>query len=425
MNSSCLNNLSISVEKQEPGKITKASFPLRYGKYSEIKTSEYEFLFNLNGEIKFIRGLNVNWPHPAEQLKRTDGNDWVYYSVGDDSSEKGIISYLGEYYLPCLPYPSNAVWEINYLSNPSVMNAFAEWSQLYANLYMAQKERLPSKAKDLIGLILNNDDRVLYERSQKLKTILGERISVLPPDTRHVDYEIIPLIIADGCLYHCRFCCVKSAQQFKARSRTDILEQIRQLEAFYGRNLENYNALFLGNHDALAAGIELINMAATEAGKSFGFEGPGRKKPLLFLFGSVNSLLTSENPLFEKLKYLPFYIYINIGFESINAPTLAFIGKPVDASKVRDAFQKMLEINIAYENIEITGNFLMGEQLSPEHYQTLVELLQDVSAPSHGKGAIYLSPLKDSPKKRELLPQFFEIKNQSQLPAYIYLIQRL
>ena len=90
MESPLLSNLAISVEKQGPSRISKASFPLRYGRYSEIRTYEYEFLFNLNGEIKFIRGLNVNWPHPAEQLKRTDGNDWVYYSVGDDSSENGI-----------------------------------------------------------------------------------------------------------------------------------------------------------------------------------------------------------------------------------------------------------------------------------------------------------------------------------------------
>ena len=195
-----LNNLAISVEKQGPTTITKASFPLRYGKYSEIKTSEYEFLFNLNGEIKFIRGLNVNWPHPAEQLKRTDGNDWVYYTVGDDSSEKGIISWLGEYYLPCLPYPSNPIWEVNYFSNPGIMNSFSAWPQLYANLYDTQKNRFHSKAKDLISKILNNDDGVLFERSKKLSAIIGERVSVLPPDTRHVDYEIIPLNIADGCL---------------------------------------------------------------------------------------------------------------------------------------------------------------------------------------------------------------------------------
>jgi len=85
----------------------------------------------------------------------------------------------------------------------------------------------------------------------------------------------------------------------------------------------------------------------------------------------------------------------------------------------------MLEVNAAYANIEITGNFLMGETLSPEHYHSLAELLRDVSSPSNGKGAIYLSPIKDSPRKRELLPQFFEITNQSQLPVYTYLIQRL
>jgi len=277
----------------------------------------------------------------------------------------------------------------------------------------------------LISLILNNDDTVLYERSQKLSAIIGERVSVLPPDTRHVDYEIIPVIIADGCLYQCKFCCVKSAQQFKARSKSDILEQIRQLKAYYGRNMENYNALYLGNHDALEAGHELICLAASEAYKTFGILDKRKVKPLLFLFGSVNSLLKAENRLFELLNRLPFYTYINIGFESIDKPTLKFIGKPVGESKILEAFQKMLDVNAAFANIEITCNFFMGEELPPEHYRSLAKLLQDTPVLSHGKGAVYLSPLKDSPKKRELLPQFCEIKNQSQIPVYIYLIQRL
>jgi hypothetical protein len=164
-----LNNFAISIEKQFASDIIKESFPLRYGKNSVIKTSEYEYLFNLNGEIKFIRGLNLkNWPHLAEQLKRTDGNDWVYYSVGDDSSAKGIIAWLGEYYLPCLPYPSNSVWENSYFSNPSAMNALAAWSQLYANLYEARRVGLPSKVRDFIDLVLNNDENVLHEKSMKL-----------------------------------------------------------------------------------------------------------------------------------------------------------------------------------------------------------------------------------------------------------------
>jgi len=87
--------------KKAPAKISKANFPLRYGRYAEIRTRDYELRFNLNGEIKFIRGLNADWPHPAEQFRRTDGNDWIYYSVGDKSGEDGVKSWLGEYYLPC------------------------------------------------------------------------------------------------------------------------------------------------------------------------------------------------------------------------------------------------------------------------------------------------------------------------------------
>jgi len=97
----------------------------------------------------------------------------------------------------------------------------------------------------------------------------------------------------------------------------------------------------------------------------------------------------------------------------------------VSENKVRKAFKKMREINATFTNIEITGNFLMRKTLSAVHYQALAELLGEVPSLPKYKGAIYLSPIKDSPKKRELLPQFLEIKNQSQLPTYIYLIQRL
>ena len=147
--------------------------------------------------------------------------------------------------------------------------------------------------------------------------------------------------------------------------------------------------------------------------------------PLLFLFGSVHSLLKSENKLFEKLNQLPFHTYINIGLESTDAPTLAYIGKPVDELKVHEAFNKMFDINATYHNIEVTANFLIGKGLSAEHYQSIKELLREAPVTSRGKGAIYLSPLKDSPKKRELLPLINEIKEQSRIPVHVYLIQRL
>lgn len=420
-----LNDLAITVEKQGSLHFTKASFPMRFGYYSEIRTSEYEFHFNLNGDIKFIRGLNINWPHPSESLKRTDGNDWGYYTVGAVINRKGIIDWFGEYYLPCLTYPSNALWDYNPYTDAHISHVFSAWSQLYAKLYDIQCNGVPSGIKDFLSLVVHKDENTLFAQSEELHAIIGGRVSVLPPDTRHVDYEVIPLNIADGCLYHCKFCCVKSRQSYQPRSRDNILLQIERLKTFYGRNLANYNALFLGNHDALGAGDELICMAASEAYRVFAFEDSNMKKPMLFLFGSVGSLLKSGNGLFEKLNSLPFYTMINIGLESVDEKTLASINKPLKISMIQEAFKKMLEINRNYANIEVTANFLLGEQLLPDHTLSLIELLRDVPDSSDKKGAIYLSPLMDNQKRGELPESFFEIKKMSRLPAYIYLIQRL
>jgi radical SAM superfamily enzyme YgiQ (UPF0313 family) len=203
------------------------------------------------------------------------------------------------------------------------------------------------------------------------------------------------------------------------------LEQIIKLKEFYGRNLDSYSGLLLGNHDALGAGEELICNTASEAYSAFGFENQGKMTPFLFLFGSVHSLLRSEDELFERLDHLPYHTFINIGLESCDTPTLAQIGKPLDREEVIKAFDKMLKINSTYENIEVTVNFVIGKGLSDDHYQSLKELLRYTVPASNTKGTIYLSPLKDSPKKRELLPLIKEIKEQSKIPVYLYLIQRL
>jgi radical SAM superfamily enzyme YgiQ (UPF0313 family) len=250
-------------------------------------------------------------------------------------------------------------------------------------------------------------------------------VTVLPPDTRHVDYEVIPLMIADGCLYHCDFCRIKSRQGFYLRSKENILQQIRRLKHFYGANLVNYNALFLGNHDALAAGRESICMSVDQSYAAFGFESSHIKNPSLFLFGSVDSLLNAGNRLIETLNQLPMYTYINIGIESADDATLTQINKPLEIQKIESAFQMMLDVNRNHPNVEITANILLGDELRPEHYQSLIDLARYGLDRFYSKGAIYLSPLMTSRNNRMLLQKFIEIKRQSRLPTYLYLIQRL
>ena len=417
-----LNNIEITLNKKGSSRYTKTSYPVRYGRFCQIKTTEYLFEYNLNGEIKTIRGFSSNWPHPAEWLKRTDANDWIFYSVG---RYHRLFSFLGEYYLPCLSYPSNPLWKYNPFADPSIQKALAARCRLEADLVPMLTNGIPHTIKDFLGRILRNDPESLRLKKEKLHQIIGGPVSVLPPDARHVDYEVVPLMVADGCLYHCDFCCIKSQRRFHRRSGADIRRQIRSLKTLYGANLSNYNAVFLGNHDALAAGQDAIRMAAVEAYEAFDFERSHIKNPALFLFGSADSLLNCPAKLFEDLDRSPFYTYINIGLESADSTTLLQINKPLEVNKVKDAFQRMLHINRGCLNIEITANFLLGDRLPPEHYAALTELIRGGLDRFYSKGAIYLSPLNTSRNRAALLRRFVEIKNRSRLPTYLYLIQRL
>jgi len=418
-------SLSITAEKSGSRKYAKTSHPTRFGTYAEIQTRDFEFHFNLNGQIKFIRGLRPDWPHPFEALKRTAGNDWVYYTVGAVIGQHGIRDWLGEYYLPCFAYQSNAIVDFTPYDHPAVPGALAAWAQLYADIRSAPLEKFSKRAHAFLDRVTTNDDTALLAHAKRLHTIIGGQISVLPPDTRHVDYDVIPLTIADGCLYHCDFCIVKSDRTYRPRPLESIRAQIEDLKALYGQDLPNQNSLFLGHHDALAAGQERICTAAAEAFDAFGFADANISHPMLFMFGSVSALLKAKGALFEALDRLPYTTHINIGLESLDAGTLANIGKPLEVTDIQAAFAKMLALNATFTSIEITANFLIGAPLSQKHHERIVNLLSSVEPIRPPKGAVYLSPYAGQPDGTALLKTFFEIKHASRLPVFVYLIQRL
>ncbi|OGP71317.1 MAG: hypothetical protein A2W09_02460 [Deltaproteobacteria bacterium RBG_16_50_11] len=167
-----------------------------------------------------------------------------------------------------------------------------------------------------------------------------------------------------------------------------------------------------------------------KAYEGFEFERSYLKGPHLFLFGSVDSILHSEEKLFESLNRLPFFTYINIGLESADPATLATLKKPLSAEKVGEAFSRMGEINQRYEKIEVTANFVFGNDLPLTHFDSLFDLLARRWAPSHNKGAFYFSPLmeggmRERGRRKDLLGKFNQLKMGSHLPTFLYLIQRL
>ena len=418
-----LSNLTITINKQGASRYSKVSYPSRYGRYAEIRHPDYLCHFNLKGEIRHLQGLGRDWPHPAEWLKRTIGNDWLYYSSGGYS---GVFDLLGEYYIPCFSYASNSMFRQQPFQNPAVQQALRFQVKLPELLENALKDKqLPDTIHCFVQSVIRNNENILARKAHTFHSLIQGRIPVLPPDSRHVDYEVVPVIIADGCQHNCGFCEVKTGSDFIVRSKHNILRQLTELRNFLGRDIVNYNSVFLGQHDALAAGKDLLMFAALNAYDIFEFSNSALKDPSLFLFGSVVSLLETEEQLFDSLNQLPYTVYLNIGLESADQETLNLLRKPVSAEDVHKGFRRMLAINRRYEHIEVTANFILMDDAPAGHYQAFIDMMENGLTRRYSKGALYLSPLKGFHDRKNIFRQFHAIRKGSRMPVYLYLIQRL
>ena len=391
------------------------------GVFTEISSDKYVLHFNLNGEIIRAKGKGGQWAHPHEWLKHTKGNDWVYYSTGGYA---GVFEAIGEYYLPNFAYPSNTLLGGQPFADDGICRLTQTW---YEILEQAADSigNPPEPIHLFLSKALANTPRVLEEKASRLRDIIGGRISVLPPDARHVDYNLIPLTIADGCLYKCRFCKVKNSSPFSLRTPANIAEQISRLKNLYDADLTNYNALFLGEHDALQAGPDHLCFTLEEAYRQFGFAQSYIQDHKTFFFGSATSLLNTPERFFCDLENLPGMFYINIGLESADQETLDALGKPLSAKQVGEAFARMQDINNRFQTVEITANFIMDENLPVQHYPSILDLIRDRQVFTRPKGTIYFSPLTFNQPSRARLFEFNRLKVLSRFPTFLYIIQRL
>ena len=415
------NNCRVQLFKHGELKYTKASYPVRTGIYSELETAEYWYHFNLNDEIIRIIGKTADWPHPHEWLKRTAGNDWIYYSTGGYT---GVFETTGEYYLPNLPYSTNNALGGRPFDNSHIQSATRDW---HHNL-ITVKDTLQSPDRQLslfLDSVIAKTPAYLSQKSQDFRRCHGGPVTVLPPDTRHVDYNVMPLSLSEGCLYKCRFCKVKNNKVFSVKHDSQIVGQINRLRQFYADDLYNHNSVFIGEHDGLNSGPQKLLFTIGQAVDRLSLEQSWYSGSNFFLFGSVFSLLNTPGSLFDELSAMASNIYINVGLESADQETLDMLGKPLTAQLVTETFDLIQEINDRYPNIEITSNFVIDDALTASHYQTLISLIRDRFPRKKSKGCIYLSPLRfDSPSRAQLF-KFYRLKIQSRLPLFLYTIQKL
>jgi len=400
----------------------KFSFPVCYGLLVRIRWGGYEFDFNLRGHLKRISGKPSVWPNPLEQIKRMDTNELLYYGIYGYENTYDLIK---NYYVPYNGVYDSPLFSEKPLESPHVKEALLAFDLLIDRAKEIVSKVENGRVKSFFEKVTARNREALALEGEKLHRIMGGTFPILPPDTINVDYEVIPLMVMDGCTQHCGFCQFKTDKKCKIRSRENIVEQILMLKEHLGEDLINYNSLVLGENNALAAGLEILEFAAQKAFEMLGLEKSYYKgDPTLFLFGSVDFFLEAKESFFKRLNALPYNIYLNIGLESPDNETLNLIGKLLTANDVREAFQKALYINATYDRINITSNFILGKFLPRQHIEELKTLLGKVNRRQE-KGTVYLSPIIGASERRQILKEFKEIKRASLLPVYLYLMQRL
>jgi radical SAM superfamily enzyme YgiQ (UPF0313 family) len=382
----------------------------------------YRYDFNLRGGLKRVSGGTGVWPDPQEVLKRTDGNDLIYYGVHGYESSYDLIK---NYYVPFNGIYDSDLFDENPLEGFPVRCALDTFDQLTVEAGRLAAAAACERPRAFLQRVAVRNRKGLSEEGRALHRIIGAHLPVLPPETIDVDYEVIPLILTEGCAYNCRFCLFKTMGGFRVRSARNIAAQIRSLKEFYGDDLINYNSLMLGQNDALAAGGDLLVGAAGMAHELLNLSASyHRGRPNLFLFGSVDSFLEADHALLDRLERLPYRTSINVGMESFDQETLDRLGKPLRAERVREAFRKMVAVNRSRTNIAVSCNFVLGRDLPLRHQEAIKDVLA-AETTARDRGVVYLSPLIGKSNRREILKAFREIKMISPLPVYIYLAQRL
>lgn len=411
--------ISIELNCRGENEYNKFSYPVKYGIFSRLETCDHIFEFNLNHELCHAKAKTRDWIHPSEWLKRTAGNDWVYYSSGGYA---GVFEAIGEYYLPNLTYPTNSLLGGKPFKEPFIEKIVTQWPTIIEQI---DESAIPDPFLTWLQRVKQQGPQILADKAQTLFNINGSRVTVMPPDARHVDYNMIPITIADGCLYKCPFCKIKNQKPFSVRSNADIDAQITALASLYDADVLNYNAIFLGEHDALNAGESVIINAIDLATEKLNFGRSYMADQFVFLFASVDSILDTPLSVFKQLNTMDIRFFVNVGIESFDDETLKIIGKPLSATKIDQAFEYIQNINQTFSNIEITCNIIMDESLPDSHHTAFLSKVRQALTHPVSKGTIYFSPLKFGQPSRPMLYDFYRLKRASRYPTYLYIIQRL
>ncbi len=361
-----------------------------HGLLGSAELEGMRFLFDLQGRVKWmVPLLEENYPGTGSALRRTVGNNWLLY---DGRGYDSAYELTGRYYMPSRVPKHRVEQLLPYLERLSL------------HIGVAGPERLER-------------DAILLRR------ILKGTIPIAHPDSLAVDYDVVPLFVTRGCLYNCPFCSVKTGGEFEVAGTGEFERQVEEMVEYLGPDLVNYNSVFLGQNDGLAAPPDLLLWAAETAHDGLRlWESVMSGGSRLFLFGSVGSLLDAPALLFEEMEGLPYRsIHINIGLESLDGSTLRLLGKPVEDREVRAAIERGISLSRPGSRLRFSFNFLLGGTFPTSHLTTLRQWLAELSPRDAAGITVYLSPLEcEGWREGRLRREVLELKALSRAALFLY-----
>ena len=291
--------------------------------------------------------------------------------------------------------------------------------------------------KEFLKLAIERDRAWLKEDARNLHAILGNKIPVLPPETIHVDYQVVPVMVMDGYGLDCSGCDVRGEKSFAIRDKENIDKQIGALRQFYGPNLYYLNSVLLGQNNALAAGEPTIEYAASQAFRAF---WPDRRRAFrafwpdnpyfkdhptsLFMFSTVDTFLEAPDSMFHMLDKLPFgKVHINLGWEAVTNENLVAFGKGQRGEQVIESMKRARQIHDQFPKVQVSGNFVLGDIMNAEHIPSIIEALSSTGF----NGEIYLSPLHGQSNLDRVTEDIHTLRQHfPHSPSfYLYTMQRL
>ena len=375
------------------------------GLFHEVNAGKYRYVISLNNDLKWIFKAGGGTIFEEGTLfRRTPGGRWILY---DSSLYSEAFSLLGRHYMPVpLDFPQ-------FLHPVEERKVLDEALKVWDELLEDQGEPGENGFRKTPSLL---------SRSRELRGILKSTVPVVPPEAVFFDYDLIPLVVQEGCHANCKFCTVKSGASPRVRSLKEIEVMLSGLKAWFGRDLVNYPVLFLGQHDALSCDISLLEEAAHMAYEALSLKDNCFSTSRLIMFASPLSVSQKTTGEFKRLERLPFdAIHINVGIESLDGATLSLIGRPFDLGLIKQALCKIDEVHSSTEKIMFSTNFLISPSFPCGHVESLKEYL-NMERPLK-KGMAFISPLMGEYKNvGEVKREVFKLKAGASIPAYLYSI---